>query len=329
MLLRGLAGASCTLISYAILTTGAIGPAHGSIVDISGIRDVPRASLMQTGDDLFITGSVDHMFQSGSFAGPNRAEKQDRARPLPDVMSVASSFDAIRARLAALRAPKPATTATPDVAAGVAATAPATPAAPVEIASLSPEIASSALDAIDDVASPSGGAPMPKALSQQIAYARADAPITVFDGTVRRKDGKKVSAKELNCMATAIYFESRGESYRGQIAVGQVVMNRVAHKLYPSTICAVVYQNQKRRNACQFSFACDGIRDRVYDKKAWAQAEEIARGVIAGDLYLTEVGYATHYHATYVKPHWAPRMKKVTKVGLHVFYQFKRGWKFG
>lgn len=326
MLLRGLVGAGCTLLSYAILTTGAIGPAHGSIADIPDIGHVPRASLMQTGGDLFITGSVDHMFQTGSFAGPNRAEKQDRARPLADVMSVANSFDAIRARLAALRAPRPATIAAPDVAAVVAATAPA---APVEIASLSPEIASSALDAIDDVASPGGGVPMPRTLSQQIAYARADAPVTVFDGTVRRKDGKKVSAKELKCMATAIYFESRGESYRGQIAVGQVVMNRVAHKLYPSTICAVVYQNQKRRNACQFSFACDGIPDRVYDRKAWAQAEEIARGVVAGDLYLTEVGYATHYHATYVKPHWAPRMKKVTKVGLHVFYQFKRGWKFG
>jgi spore germination cell wall hydrolase CwlJ-like protein len=170
---------------------------------------------------------------------------------------------------------------------------------------------------------------MPKTLSEQIAYARADAPVTVFDGTVKARSGKKVSAKELNCMATAIYFEARGESYRGQVAVAQVVQNRVSHKLYPDTICSVVYQNKSKRNACQFSFACDGIPERVYDKKAWAQAEEIAKGVVAGDLYLTEVGYATHYHATYVRPHWAPRMKKVTKVGLHVFYQFKRGWKFG
>ena len=45
--------------------------------------------------------------------------------------------------------------------------------------------------------------------------------------------------------------------------------------------------------------------------------------------YLTEVGYSTHYHAIYVYPHWAPRMKKNTKIGMHVFYQFKRGWKFG
>jgi spore germination cell wall hydrolase CwlJ-like protein len=108
-----------------------------------------------------------------------------------------------------------------------------------------------------------------------------------------------------------------------------VVLNRVAHKLYPSTICSVVFQNQHRRNACQFSFACDGVPERVTDRKSWDQAEDIARGVAAGTLYLTEVGYATHYHATYVRPRWAPRMTKVTKIGLHVFYHFKRGWRFG
>ena len=81
--------------------------------------------------------------------------------------------------------------------------------------------------------------------------------------------------------------------------------------------------------SCQFSFACDGIPERVSERKAWEQAEEIAKGVISGELYLTEVGYATHYHATYVRPKWAPRMTKLTKVGHHVFYQFKRGWRFG
>src|SRR5690606_29914794 len=121
-----------------------------------------------------------------------------------------------------------------------------------------------------------GGVPVPKSQSQRLAYGRADVPVTVFDGTVRDKAGKKVSDKELNCLATAIYFEARGESYRGQVAVGQVVLNRVQHRLYPSTICGVVYQNQHKRNACQFSFACDGIPERVTEKKPWAQAEEIA-----------------------------------------------------
>jgi spore germination cell wall hydrolase CwlJ-like protein len=174
-----------------------------------------------------------------------------------------------------------------------------------------------------------GNVPIPRVLDAKLAYARADLPATVFDGKLRDTKGDEVSDKELWCMATAIYFEARGESYRGQVAVGQVVLNRVSHRLYPSTICGVVFQNQNKRNACQFSFACDGIPERVTEKKAWDQANEIAKEVIAGNEYLTEVGHSTHYHATYVYPHWAPRMKKNTKIGMHVFYQFKRGWKFG
>jgi spore germination cell wall hydrolase CwlJ-like protein len=106
-------------------------------------------------------------------------------------------------------------------------------------------------------------------------------------------------------------------------------MNRLAHPLYPKTICKVVFQDSGKRNACQFSFACDGIPEKVTDQKSWKQAQQIATDVVSGKEYLPEVGYATHYHATYVRPHWAPRMTKVTKIGLHVFYQFKRGWKYG
>ena len=137
------------------------------------------------------------------------------------------------------------------------------------------------------------------------------------------------TASELKCLATAIYFEARGEPEDGQLAVAQVVINRLKNPAYPDTICGVVYQNKNKRNRCQFSFACDGIPERVTEKKAWDQANEIAKAVISGNEYLTEVGHSTHYHATYVYPHWAPRMKKNTKIGLHVFYQFKRGWKFG
>jgi spore germination cell wall hydrolase CwlJ-like protein len=138
-----------------------------------------------------------------------------------------------------------------------------------------------------------------------------------------------VSARELDCLATAIYFEARGEGEQGQMAVAQVILNRAASGEFPGTICGVVYQGESRRNACQFSFACDGIADKVKDRKAWAQAMEIAKKTTSGELYLAEVGDATHYHATYVYPHWAPKMSKITKVGLHVFYRFKPGWQFG
>ena len=95
------------------------------------------------------------------------------------------------------------------------------------------------------------------------------------------------------------------------------------HLGIPLTFKDIVFQGT------QSAVELDGRPERVTDSTSWEQAEEIARGAVQGNLYLTEVGYATHYHATYVYPHWAPRMKKLTKIGLHVFYQFKRGWKFG
>lgn len=320
-MLRGFCGAVLAILGYAAWTTGAIGPAYGSVEDFK--LPEQTASLVRNGDEVLITGSLGNLFDTGSFSGTNKAEKRDRYRPVVDVAEVTNVFDGIRARLAALRHPEqvavtPETTKPAD-----GATTPAE----VMVASLQPEVSTEALDAINHMTA--DGVPLPMSQSQQLAYARADVPATVFDGSLIDKKGKKVSEKELNCLATAIYFEARGESYRGQVAVGQVVMNRVQHKLYPDTICGVVYQNQHKRNACQFSFACDGIPERVTEGTAWAQAEEIAKGVVSGELYLTEVGYATHYHATYVYPHWAPRMKKVTKIGHHVFYHFKRGWKFG
>ena len=321
--MKATVGAMLALVGYAAATTGAVGPAFGSISDFE--LPVATASLVRSGDDLLITGSVDHIFASASFTGPNRALKRDRLRPVEDVVVVASTFDNIRARLASLRHPEQAV---------AVASAPKTVAVqpvapePVHVAALDPDASTSALDAIDDAAL-GGSIPLPKSQSGELAYARAEVPKTVFDGTIRDKNGNKVSEKELNCLATAIYFEARGESYRGQVAVAQVVLNRVAHRLYPSTICGVVYQNQHKRNACQFSFACDGIPERVTEQKPWEQAEQIARDVVTGKEFLTEVAYATHYHATYVYPHWAPRMKKEAKIGLHVFYRFKRGWKFG
>lgn len=337
-LLKGLMGAALSIMFAAGLTGAAQAPGAASVASLQSAEiETPNATLTRKGDEVLITGSIGHIFDSETFSGPNRAEKRDRARPMADAATVSRDFEGIRARLAALRGIKapdagvvpaiePSGQAMPPPLA-TAAAVPADPDGRIELASISPELTSEALTAIDAAAN--GNAPIPLVLDARLAYARADLPATVFDGRLRDAKGKEVSDKELWCMATAIYFEARGESYRGQVAVGQVVMNRVAHRLYPSTICGVVFQNQNKRNACQFSFACDGIPERVTEKKAWDKANEIARQVIAGDEYLTEVGHSTHYHATYVYPHWAPRMKKNTKIGMHVFYQFKRGWRFG
>lgn len=135
------------------------------------------------------------------------------------------------------------------------------------------------------------------------------------------------SATEQQCLASGIYFEARGESVKGQAAVAQVILNRVRNPAYPKTICGVVYQNKDWRNRCQFSFACDNIKDRVNSQRHWKMAREVAMATTAGKIWLTEVGSATHYHAVYVRPAWGKTMKKVGRIGLHVFYRtYGGGW---
>lgn len=132
---------------------------------------------------------------------------------------------------------------------------------------------------------------------------------------------------EQKCLTAGIYFEARGESLKGQAAVGQVILNRVRNPAYPNTVCGVVYQNKTWHNECQFSFACDNIPDIIWSPSHWKTAKDIAMAVTAGKIWLPEVGSSTHYHATYVRPDWAPTMKKMAKIGLHVFYRtYGGGW---
>ena len=119
--------------------------------------------------------------------------------------------------------------------------------------------------------------------------------------------------------------KSRGEQARGQIAVAQVVMNRVFSGYYPTTVCGVVYQNAHRRLACQFTFACDGIPDKITEPHAWERAKNIARETLDGKHWLPDVGKATHYHAYWVRPYWVRTMHKLDKIGVHTFYR-PRSW---
>jgi spore germination cell wall hydrolase CwlJ-like protein len=135
-------------------------------------------------------------------------------------------------------------------------------------------------------------------------------------------------AKSEKCLANAIYFEARGEPVRGQIAVAQVVMNRVFSGFYPGSVCGVVYQNANRHLACQFTFACDGIRDVVREPDAWERAGRIARETLDGRIWLSEVGKATHYHAYWVRPSWIREMRKLDRIGVHTFYR-PRVWGTG
>ncbi len=128
-------------------------------------------------------------------------------------------------------------------------------------------------------------------------------------------------AKQEKCLAEGIYFESRGEPVRGQIAVAQVIVNRAFSGHYPSSVCGVVYQNAHRYLACQFTFACDRHPDVIRDQAAWQRAMAVAEGTLDGKLWLPEVGKATHYHAYWVRPGWVRTMQKLHRIGVHTFYR--------
>ncbi|MFG1345695.1 cell wall hydrolase [Xanthobacter autotrophicus DSM 431] len=131
-------------------------------------------------------------------------------------------------------------------------------------------------------------------------------------------------ARAQKCLAEAIYFESRGEPKRGQVAVAQVIVNRVFSGYYPADVCGAVYQNAHRHLACQFTFACDGIRDVIREPDMWVQAKEIAADMLDGKLWLASIGRATHYHAYWVHPSWVREMRKLDRIGVHTFYRPRR-----
>ena len=139
-------------------------------------------------------------------------------------------------------------------------------------------------------------------------------------------------AEALMCMALNIYHEARNQSMLGQIAVGQVVMNRVADSRFPDTVCEVVKQAVTHKGTnkpilfrCSFSWYCDGKKDEPeYDSHAWFLAQDYARIVLSGKIVLDVTEGATHYHATYVRPSWAKTKKRTTRIDRHIFYRWER-----
>ncbi len=118
--------------------------------------------------------------------------------------------------------------------------------------------------------------------------------------------------EEMRCLATAVYYESKGEPLEGQLAVAQVILNRVESGRFAPSICGVVYQRG------QFSFTWDGRSDRPAESAMWRTAQAIAV-VAATDNWREIVPNATHFHAARVAPGWG-RLKRVAAVGNHVFY---------
>jgi spore germination cell wall hydrolase CwlJ-like protein len=136
----------------------------------------------------------------------------------------------------------------------------------------------------------------------------------------------------LMCMAFNIYHEANNQSMLGQLAVGQVVMNRVADDRFPSTVCEVVKQavtykgtDKPVLHKCQFSWYCDGAKDDVNTKsRAWSKALDYAIIILYDGISLDVTEGATHYHATYVRPAWRKTKTRTTRIDKHIFYRWEK-----
>lgn len=120
------------------------------------------------------------------------------------------------------------------------------------------------------------------------------------------------------CLQSALYFEARGESLRGQFAVAEVILNRVDSRDYPNSVCAVVKQGNS--NGCQFSYVCDGHSDVMRDRQAADRAGRIAQIMLSGAPRGLTAG-ATHFHTRAVNPVWAHRFPRTAAIGAHLFYR--------
>jgi spore germination cell wall hydrolase CwlJ-like protein len=130
--------------------------------------------------------------------------------------------------------------------------------------------------------------------------------------------GPTLAAADLQCLAKAVYFEARGEILEGQIAVAQVVMNRVRSS--GKSACQVVYKGVERGEKCQFSFACYDHKLPSEDSQLWQQAQWVAAEVATGRAWLRELDKSEHYHTVSVAPIWRLGMKPARRIGQHIFY---------
>ena len=126
---------------------------------------------------------------------------------------------------------------------------------------------------------------------------------------------------EHRCLSQALYYEARGEGRVGEQAVAEVVFHRMNAGNFGHSICAVVYEGSGHPG-CQFSFTCNGDLDRPRDESAWMKSEQLAAQILTGEIRLhNTTGGATHYHATWVYPFWAPTLKITAQIGNHIFYR--------
>lgn len=125
------------------------------------------------------------------------------------------------------------------------------------------------------------------------------------------------------CLALNIYHEARSEPLEGQKAVAQVTLTRAGHD--PAKVCSTVFRRKQFSWANPLTTVSPGVRKQrahrffPHETEAWEQAKHVAARALNGEMR-NVVGYATHYHADYVSPHWTSSMRKIKRIGRHIFY---------
>lgn len=133
---------------------------------------------------------------------------------------------------------------------------------------------------------------------------------------VKTEDDVRYSKQDLFCMAKNIYHEAGSEPTLGKYAVAQVTINRMKSPQYKDTVCSVVFEPY------QFSWAnYHGRRWTTPRGENWQEAKRIARDVLENGKRIHGLDDALFYHATYVRPSWSRKFDRVTRIGLHIFYE--------
>jgi N-acetylmuramoyl-L-alanine amidase len=164
------------------------------------------------------------------------------------------------------------------------------------------------------IATPVGNTAMPQPARSVTIALPAPGPAPTLAQVVESQKVGTPLGEQANCLATAVYFESRGESLEGQLAVAHVVMNRASSGQYPTSWCEVVKQK------AQFSFVRHGSWPAIRDIESWRTAEAIARIAIANAVPSIP-NDVLWYHANYVSPSWGSRLSQVQQIGVHIFYR--------
>jgi spore germination cell wall hydrolase CwlJ-like protein len=132
----------------------------------------------------------------------------------------------------------------------------------------------------------------------------------------------QVFLQQGNCLADAMYYEARGEGRAGQVAIAEVVYNRMRSGNYPRTICGVVYEGSRLHTGCQFSFTCSGDMARRKSAVVWRRTQRLALQIVTGIVQLGDTtGGALSFHAEAVQPAWSDTMARTTQIGHHIFYR--------